>query len=188
MESTAAAKRTGFQSTPPVWGATAMCKTGSYTETGFQSTPPVWGATAGTPGVGGEGGISIHAPRVGGDGGIGDDKIFQLLISIHAPRVGGDLYHLTKSFEGPSNFNPRPPCGGRLGLFLDCLPKCHFNPRPPCGGRRRSARIWQMGIRYFNPRPPCGGRRPIWISRPSTTGISIHAPRVGGDGSSRSSL
>ena len=37
-------------------------------------------------------------------------------ISIHAPRAGGDgLKKYTP--EQPTNFNPRPPCGGRLLKF-----------------------------------------------------------------------
>ena len=34
-------------------------------------------------------------------------------ISIHAPRVGGDSTR-TIYREGERDFNPRPPCGGRL--------------------------------------------------------------------------
>ena len=34
----------------------------------------------------------------------------------------------------------------------------------------------------FNPRPPCGGRRPDLAGADEKKIISIHAPRVGGDG------
>ena len=56
--------------------------------------------------------ISIHAPRVGGDqrGVPGVPDVGQ--ISIHAPRVGGDV-PLRALFHPQSDFNPRPPCGGR---------------------------------------------------------------------------
>ena len=42
----------------------------------------------------------------------------QNLISIHAPREGGDrtVYHARPTW---SNFNPRPPRGGRLGDMDD---------------------------------------------------------------------
>ena len=57
---------------------------------GFQSTHPVWGATAPTVSAGSAWSISIHAPRVG------CDQEWETLptdteISIHAPRVGCDL-------------------------------------------------------------------------------------------------
>ena len=70
---------------------------------GFQSTPPVWGATVGVQGVQLPHDISIHAPRVGGDPG-GPRSRRPLPISIHAPRVGGDrqfraLYVLVLTFQ-----------------------------------------------------------------------------------------
>ena len=34
---------------------------------------------------------------------------------------------------------------------------------------------------YFNPRPPRGGRHKRFAWRPKMDGISIHAPREGGD-------
>ena len=100
----------------------------------FQSTPPVWGATLLELEIANIANISIHAPRVGGD---------------QAP------FH-----AGPQcfDFNPRPPCGGRLAFGLQC------------------------GVfDYFNPRPPCGGRPTPSLSIMLTVRISIHAPRVGGD-------
>ena len=79
----------GFQSTLPVWGATAVCLAyGAGFE--FQSTLPVWGATR--PGRG-------QSRRHG--------------ISIHAPRVGSDLREAV-CYKGSNYFNPRSPCGERL--------------------------------------------------------------------------
>ena len=77
-----------FQSTLPVWGATAMALTGSP-GIRFQSTLPVWGATSRfTPFASGML-ISIHAPRVGSDA--ARRYLFGYhRISIHAPRVGSD--------------------------------------------------------------------------------------------------
>ena len=104
-------------------------------------------------------------------------------ISIHAPRAGGDG-------EGrdirpyDSNFNPRPPCGGRQhGPARGSLPIKYFNPRPPCGGRPwiyppappilfisihapraggdQRRLVWRFARCYFNPRPPCGGRQEL---------------------------
>ena len=56
----------------------------------------------------------------------------------------------------------------------------NFNPRPPCGGRLRHPGT-QWGPPDFNPRPPCGGR-PLPTERLAAAGIiSIHGPRVGAD-------
>ena len=146
----------------------------------FQSTPPVWGATT-TPSLSImlTVRISIHAPRVGGDRPTGvafaidtpfqstppvwgatrpSHILFQLhIISIHAPRVGGD----------PDNISGVPP--GK-----------HFNPRPPCGGRpsyRKPNR--QRGL--FQSTPPVWGATTRRHTAGRNLGISIHAPRVGGD-------
>ena len=56
------------------------------------------------------------------------------------------------------NFNPRSPCGERLGLCTQTRPGRNFNPRSPCGERLR---IQSLG--------------------PIRNEISIHAPRVGSD-------
>ena len=56
-----------FQSTLPVWGATATRPKGQPREALFQSTLPVWGATLTLPNVLSTVVISIHAPRVGSD-------------------------------------------------------------------------------------------------------------------------
>ena len=81
-----------FQSTHPVWGATA---TNATITAGiqFQSTHPVWGATRMRRSSQTMTSISIHAPRVGCD----DAKGQQV-----------------RSWK---HFNPRTPCGVRLGDF-----------------------------------------------------------------------
>ena len=81
------------------------------------------------------------------------------MISIHAPREGGDC-HVPANLRGLSfDFNPRPPRGGRLG------------------------HVGVVGLEDndFNPRPPRGGRPSSLIGRLCRSGISIHAPREGGD-------
>ena len=79
-----------------------------------------------------------------------------------------------------SNFNPRPPRGGRLRRGSDHHPVQYFNPRPPRGGRPGSFSA-KGRIADFNPRPPRGGRRKGHRGRQAEIGISIHAPREGGD-------
>ena len=57
----------------------------------------------------------------------------------------------------------------------------NFNPRPPCGGRLAADFAASHEPVYFNPRPPCGGRlrRRSKLTLPER--ISIHALRVEGD-------
>ena len=79
----------------------------------FQSTPPVRGATPRHQRQRHRLLISIHAPRAGGDTDLTTDELTAMGISIHAPRAGGDQTNAgCRSLL--SNFNPRPPCGGRL--------------------------------------------------------------------------
>ena len=101
----------------------------------FQSTHPVWGATAvhGTPDIAER--ISIHAPRVGCDPThsarstagknfnprtpcgvrhpVGEFGDLTMRISIHAPRVGCDWAMVSSPWYLALNFNPRTPCGVR---------------------------------------------------------------------------
>ena len=48
-----------------------------------------------------------------------------------------------------------------------------FNPRPPCGGRPGHHALWQMPLMHFNPRPPCGGRP--CRSRSKTSGTTFQS-------------
>ena len=102
-------------------------------------------------------------------------------ISIHAPRAGRDSSRIAKS-SSLANFNPRAPCGARLGAGEERLPHQYFNPRAPCGARPRRAKISCAALSYFNPRAPCGARHRKHHHRnfPSHK-ISIHAPRAGRD-------
>ena len=80
----------------------------------FQSTLPVRGATRAGPGPAPGQAISIHAPRAG------SDFIFRII----SPSL--------------SDFNPRSPCGERLGVQPSNTTIQNFNPRSPCGERRGS--------------------------------------------------
>ena len=57
--------------------------------------------------------ISIHAPREGGDHTTFRDLRLTVGISIHAPREGGDRGYLRQHGLCRTDFNPRPPRGGR---------------------------------------------------------------------------
>ena len=102
------------------------------------------------------------------------------------------------------NFNPRPPWGGRPGIFVKdagekfisihalrgegddrdignklYIPN-YFNPRPPWGGRR-AIQATTKEVGNFNPRPPWGGRPSRIRVNMTRTVISIHALRGEGD-------
>ena len=103
--------------------------------------------------------ISIHAPRVGRDCHKSFSPFRQCPISIHAPRVGRDGNAWTRQKRSAPDFNPRAPCGAR--------------PNRPRG----RGRLYQFQ-----------STRPVWGATASAVGckpvtiISIHAPRVGRDG------
>mgnify|MGYP006911765297 CR=1 FL=1 len=102
------------------------------------------------------------------------------LISIHAPRAGGDRYSpLSSAF--PKVFQSTPPVRGATksgsAITLYCY---NFNPRPPCGGRLLEQPVAPLRA-DFNPRPPCGGRHGGYHVCDDALEISIHAPRAGGD-------
>ena len=124
-----------FQSTPPARGATVKhierrCYADHFnprpprggrlsvlkikpTMALFQSTPPARGATHKRRGPQKINRISIHAPREGGDPTRPSSDDQYRYISIHAPREGGDQGPRTKHRQQDTNFNPRPPRGGR---------------------------------------------------------------------------
>ena len=101
------------------------------------------------------------------------------------------------------NFNPLPPCGGRLSASVSYLHQSvfqstpsvwreteificmrngfnYFNPLPPCGGRLSGDELRDT-VGNFNPLPPCGGRRTGCPTMPHIHHISIHSLRVEGD-------
>ena len=146
-----------FQSTLPVRGATNQLLN-NVSCSSFQSTPPVRGATLRYTLPLRQIDISIHAPRAGGDGLIARSIAEQFMISIHAPRAGGDAY---------------PPCSCRFDR--------DFNPRPPCGGRLEIVGlIVTVGMISIHAPRAGGDPIPIFIFRIAGH-ISIHAPRAGGD-------
>ena len=103
-------------------------------------------------------------------------------ISIHAPREGGRRRAPEKLRTGGSNFNPRPPRGGRLLQINERRYINIFQSTPPArGGDAKNTAAYAVQYRIsihaprkggdyctfacsmmlhdFNPRPPQGGRR-----------------------------
>jgi len=64
---------------------------------------------------------------------------------------------------------------------MPAWPQPRFNPRPPRGGRLTAAN-GTAPVFSFNPRPPRGGRLVVSEAMEEVLKVSIHAPRVGGDG------
>ena len=83
--------------------------------------------------------ISIHVLREEDD----DEDFFTGLpisISIHVLREEDDLQRTARPYVRDSNFNPRPPRGGRRRAGRGQAVLRYFNPRPPRGGRRTPRR------------------------------------------------
>ena len=144
----------------------------------FQSTPPARGATEQQPTQAQLQAISIHAPREGGDSGVCRTRMDRL-ISIHAPREGGDASPYS-AFARKTDFNPRPPRGGRRR----CPPALHltaiFQSTPPARGATVIPMIPMAPLDISIHAPREGGDLGTLPSCPVHT-ISIHAPREGGD-------
>ena len=123
-------------------------------------------------------GISIHAPLAGCDNGGGSSTMTRD-ISIHAPLAGCDT--APAILPSPTdNFNPRTPCGVRLGGGYGELGSANFNPRTPCGVRQ-CVGAGSLRLGDFNPRTPCGVRLILGIVIVAKSKISIHAPLAGCD-------
>ena len=104
-----------------------------------------------------------------------------MYISIHALRGEGDK-KLLKFLQVLLLFQSTPSVGRATALF-NHLPKTrtNFNPRPPWGGRQYLARPYERRVCYFNPRPPWGGRQSLMQKGYKKKEISIHALRGEGD-------
>ena len=213
-----------FQSTPSVWRETLALQMDNIKTERFQSTPSVWRETYIFFFIELKKSISIHSLRVEGDRSFHNfgfrSKKFQSTpsvwretvplpppfatkcISIHSLRVEGDLQ--TWDYLGNEvNFNPLPPCGGRL-QHLAYLAVCREFQSTPSVWREthiydyrdleddisiHSLRVEGDEQRshgpfrdiHFNPLPPCGGRRGNPPARTCCHPISIHSLRVEGD-------
>ena len=145
-----------FQSTRPVWGATATPRPCSGWRTNFNPRAPC--------------GARPRALR---------DPVRRFQISIHAPRVGRDFAYF-RHLRRRRYFNPRAPCGARRATGAAVRAVSHFNPRAPCGARL----FWAGGLsplfRFQSTRPVWGATTKEEMPVPKEK-ISIHAPRVGRD-------
>ena len=191
-----------FQSTPPVWGATALHLFPETHSVDFNPRPPCGGRHLLFRKFFFYAVISIHAPRVGGDFSPRRTRLLCLhfnprppcggrllvlaalsiqgIISIHAPRVGGD-WTAASAPTRRSHFNPRPPCGGRPMICSALVRSKGFQSTPPVWGATSSLIVPQLSIVVFQSTPPVWGATAPHGCHRSPRSISIHAPRVGGD-------
>ena len=145
----------------------------------FQSTLPVWGATARIGEQPVYNYISIHAPRVGSDHYAHSffwldfyfnprspcgERPYSLIwndffrdISIHAPRVGSD-HCLRRQNRIAFYFNPRSPCGERLDNSVLKVLHAFISIHAPRVGSDSYLAALEGVHGYFNPRSPCGER------------------------------
>ena len=192
-----------FQSTHPVWGATALDAPGAaglqisihaprvgcdaYRLMGppspcrFQSTHPVWGATSGTTGA------SSLPPRFqsthpvwGATSALTDPLGICLGFQSTHP-VWGATPDLVASLAGLGDFNPRTPCGVRRSVWKSSAVRSPISIHAPRVGCDKYTPSPSNSHLYFNPRTPCGVRLKLFKPCPSQVLISIHAPRVGCD-------
>ena len=117
----------------------------------------------------------------------------------------GRDHRALRSDQGRDDFNPRAPCGARRQRCLTSQRRTNFNPRAPCGARH-VLMLFDNGNEIFQSTRPVWGAtlaaselppsivvfqstRPVWGATKvdafaiSGIDISIHAPRVGRDGS-----
>ena len=146
----------------------------------FQSTLPVWGATAKRGSLRLYLGVSIHAPRVGSDDPADALDVLED-VSIHAPRVGSDVNGLLALDGGIVSIHA--PRVGSDSLTLDHFrDTMRFNPRSPCGERRcRCLDPAAQGSSVSIHAPRVGSDDPA-DALDVLEDVSIHAPRVGSDG------
>ena len=99
--------------------------------------------------------ISIHALRGEGDDGytdyIKDSTAFQ-----STPSVGRATLIVSQFLFISSDFNPRPPWGGRQLIFAAVGVEHNFNPRPPWGGRPSSPGRTLLTTSGFQSTPSVG--------------------------------
>ena len=146
-----------FNPRPPCGGRRANDLTCARHRANFNPRPPCGGRPPGGRYTAHWSPISIHAPRVGGDQS-GSQNWRTPSISIHAPRVGGDL---------------------RVALMV--WMGCRFQSTPPVWGATCRLMVGAL-ISTFQSTPPVWGATDHGGIRSSGQQISIHAPRVGGDG------
>ena len=145
----------------------------------FQSTRPVWGATAVSYKLIGDIRISIHAPRVGRDLIIAVHQIGGNVFQSTRPVWGATGTHSRLRLR--LEFQSTRPVWGATDTCLAPYPPPLISIHAPRVGRDQWKERSSCGWQYFNPRAPCGARLHVFRAIIDIFSISIHAPRVGRD-------
>ena len=166
-------KEQGFNPRAPCGARRVPMNSGSC-RMQFQSTRPMRGAT-----------------------GVGRGRRYSCRVSIHAPHAGRDwlVCHWSRR---TASFNPRAPCGARLGSFpappialsfqstrpmrgataaCSPLPSAILfqSTRPMRGATKHLRHPWRV-MRSFNPRAPCGARPLALVRISADTRFNPRAP------------
>ena len=109
--------------------------------------------------------------------------IFLIIIRAHpAGKLGEGATAVTGAELCERLFQSTPPArGGRQHGWPKSRRQANFNPRPPRGGRRYCILSCGRFMLPFQSTPPARGATPAFRPKGQTGGISIHAPREGGD-------
>ena len=148
----------------------------------FQSAPPARGATFADPGNReGDEAVSIRAPRAGGDfyGGITGTWT---LVSIRAPRAGGDPRRRRPGRRRQLRFQSAPPARGATRPLRHGRTETRFQSAPPARGATALGERLGQVYHQFQSAPPARGATRNCSGEPEGAhGVSIRAPRAGGD-------
>ena len=193
-------KKSAFQSTLPVRGATGVGETArpqpqhfnprspcgerlgmtpkAPPAGRFQSTLPVRGATAADAWQAQAERISIHAPRAGSDGSrrpAAPPSSFQSTLPVRGAT------HQRGRHRAPAQISIHAPrAGSDRPVLENPAVAANFNPRSPCGERPRR-RPDTPSASAFQSTLPVRGATGVTFRLLEIHDISIHAPRAGSD-------
>ena len=167
-----------FQSTPPARGATLRPPRRAGQRPDFNPRPPRGGRQQVFCKLAFVGDISIHAPREGGDGAFSQYRESHRYFNPRPPR-GGRLKGITAG-RHPLLFQSTPPARGATVLYDWLSFTSKFQSTPPARGATSIPSPATMIFR-FQSTPPARGATIAPYLQNSGHGISIHAPREGGD-------
>ena len=167
----------------PLAGCDWLTPRSQMKRTVFQSTHPLRGATGVPIHIDAKTIISIHAPLAGCDELYISQAAYSKYISIHAPLAGCDAADSSR-MRSTRDFNPRTPCGVRLQRNYHTTPDwVLISIHAPLAGCDYWSHHHQSAGIDFNPRTPCGVRPEATVAMPKDLRISIHAPLAGCDSS-----
>ena len=124
--------------------------------------------------------VSIHAPRVGRDGSPATSPRIRLGFQFTRPAWGATS-RTRRRMTRSRRFNSRAPRGARQTPIVLPARSCGFNSRAPRGARPFHVSFLSVS-QGFNSRAPRGARPSSASAPPEVRSVSIHAPRVGRDG------